>query len=128
MTVRPYLFFVLALGLMAGSPSAAAILYGNPTSKIVLDSGGPVDIGSVYAFACPGSDSDDVDDTLTTSTALYATLPEDTWCDLYIQVKWNGSESYDNVQVTGFTSFVTDSGESQRTIRLYPASETAVLE
>ena len=128
MTVNPRTLLVLALGLSLAAPSVASIIYGNPTSKIVLDSGGSVDIGTVTAYTCPGSETDDLDDTLSTGATLSTTLSEDTWCDLYVQVKWNGEETYDNVQVTGFSSFVTDASEAQRTIRLYPGTQTAVLE
>ena len=131
MTVTPRLFRLFslsALGLLASGPGLAGIIYGNPTSKIVLDSGSPVEIGAVTAYACPGSASDAVDDTLTSSGALYATLPAGAWCDLYVEVLWSGESTWDDVQVTGFTGFETDAGEPQRTIRLYPSSRTAVLE
>lgn len=128
MTVNPRIPLVLALGLSLAAPGVASIIYGNPNCKIVLDSGGSVEIGAVTGYTCPGSETDDVDATLTTSAPLSTTLSEDTWCDLYIEVKWNGETTFDDVQVSGFTSFVTDSSETQRTIRLYPGTQTAVLE
>ncbi len=121
---NPIPSFLLLLAL----PGAASTLYGNPNVKLVLDSGGPVYIGAARAYACPGYETDAVNDTLTTTTSLTASFSEGTWCDLVVQVKWSPGESYDNVPVDGFTTFVTDADEPQRTIHLDPVTRTATLQ
>lgn len=108
--------------------SHATTLYGNPTSRIELLSGSAVQIGQVTSYTCPGNHSELVNDTLTASSFLEVSLPEDTWCDLYIQVKWAGTSTWDAVPVDGFTDFVTDEAYAQRTITLDPTDKSATLE
>ena len=43
-------------------------------------------------------------------------------------MKWDGETTYDQVQVTGFTDYITDSAESERTITLHPTTKTATLD
>lgn len=119
----------LSLSLLAlAGTSHATTLYGNPSPRIELLSGSAVQIGQVLAYTCPGNHAEPVNDTLTASGFLEVTLPEDTWCDLVIQVQWAGTSTWDAVPVDGFTDFVTDEAYGQRTIVLDPTDKSATLE
>ena len=115
-------------GLAVATGASASIIFGNPTITTVLDSGSPVEIGLCRAYTCPGYETVDIDSTLTTSTTVSATLSEDTWCAIGIEVQWSGTSVYDTVDVQGFDDFTTESAGTARTIRLDPVLKTATLE
>ncbi len=122
----PTLLFPLAL--LGAGPSLASIVFGNPTVAITLTSGAAVQVDRVLASTCPGSQTVMVYDTVTTTSPIDLTLPEDDWCDLTLKVKWAGSSVWEQVPVDGFTTFSTEAGEADRTIVLDPSAETATLE
>ena len=109
-------------------PAGAGTFYGNPVVKVVLDSGSPVEIGALRVYSCPGSETADINGTLTTSNYLTGTVSEGTWCDMDIQVEWAGTSGYEVVTVDGFTTFITDDAEDQVVVVIDPVTKTATLQ
>jgi hypothetical protein len=108
--------------------SHAGAVVGNPTTGIVGVGSGSVYVDSVLAKPCTGSNlTIVVDASVSNSATVDLNLGQETWCHLYVDVKWTPSSSITQVLVTGFTTYQTLNGEDDWVIQLDGSAGTATL-
>ena len=123
-------FSVLCAVALCSVPllSDAGVVVGNPNTGILGVDSTSIYVDSVLAKPCTGANQTIVvDANVSDSATVDLDLGEDTWCYLYVDVKWTPSSSITQVLVSGFTSYETINGEDDWVIQLDSSTGTATL-
>lgn len=108
--------------------SRGATTFGNPTTSIVGVGSGSIYIDTVIAKPCSAATQTIVvDDWVSNSSSIDLLLGQQSWCQLYVNLKWTTSGSVVEVEVDGFDVYQTVNGAADWVIQLDESSETATL-
>lgn len=115
-------------GILIPVLGRSATIVGNPTTAIVGVGSASLYVDAVVAKPCSAATQTiTVADYVSDVVSVDLLMGQQTWCNLYVNLKWTSSGSIVQVEVDGFTTYQTLNGADDYVIQLDDLSETATL-